>query len=1094
MEIPEIGQIVLVRNRPAIIRNQVTFSEGSSGIQLHTLDLEYIDGYNHPTEDRIIWEREINAKSFSSLQFPDLTKSINLPDHPLRYDSFLNALRWSSNCIFTYEYGKVKKSPIPFLSPWYSAVQIEDYQIYPVLKALEMPRVNLLLADDVGLGKTIEAGLILQELIRQRRLRRILIVCPSSLQIQWQDEMREKFNIEFIVLDSDKSYEIQRELGVDANPWTVFPKIITSMDYLKQSDILDKFIVGSKRLIPQDSSMLPWDLLIVDEAHNFTPSKFSDDSKRCSMLREVVPYFEHRMFLTATPHNGYTISFSGLMELLDPVRFQQKYVLDEEDYKHLQLVMIRRMKTELNEGRNPPRFPNRNVEAISIELPEEGEEARLFKAMREYRYHATDKMREVGKKEKNLAGFITQLLTKRLLSSSYAFAKTWWNHIAGFELEEFDYDQAYESKERAETPVEDDLEKERRELDAIRHGAAWMARFKETFIPYLDKVSSALKKLGWTKEIVGTDINKIQKMPPDRKWEELLEWIQKHLMDKKQFSKDERVIIFTEYKDTLDYLMRRFKLEKIDEPFIQILFGGSEAKHRRYVKDEFNDPLSQLRILLATDVASEGLNLQTSCRYVIHQEIPWNPMRLEQRNGRVDRHGQSRNVTVFHFVSDQIQDLEFLDFIVRKVNTVREDLGSTGAVLDEAITEYFNTGKVTKEEVDRKISGYGEYAQDKKDLKARNRGSETDYSKALKDYSETKRLLGLNEENMALLLSEAIKLEKGAIKEIEKGVYRFETVPAQWDKLVKNTILIDYKGMADAKPKVVFSPDKIEIETGGRRLFRPRKDRKLLMLGHPIMAKAISSFTRRLWTPSGESKINRWTIVEAGLPKDIPILYLFSFQVNLKNRLGERFQTGLLDLPLIFKKEKPMILPQNVWSELAPSSSTKLPDEAMKKKLPEIRANWKKVEEFVQTERQKISDSIEASIQAELSKELTQQVKDHKAMFAERRKSLELQKDPKTIEKTRKELMRAEEQMIQMTFSDEKNLEHRRKYEDLKLKLSDAEWERQHSHIELLKGRLEKEKTRVIEKVLPMRYSIDKNGIDIQPVGVRIIINKGDEN
>ncbi len=121
----------------------------------------------------------------------------------------------------------------PLLGPWFSAIQLEDYQLYPVLESMALPKVNLLLADDVGLGKTIEAGLIVQELIRQRRIRRILIVCPSSLQIQWQDEMREKFNIEFKVLDSSEVLAVQRELGMDANPWTVYPKIITSMDYLK---------------------------------------------------------------------------------------------------------------------------------------------------------------------------------------------------------------------------------------------------------------------------------------------------------------------------------------------------------------------------------------------------------------------------------------------------------------------------------------------------------------------------------------------------------------------------------------------------------------------------------------------------------------------------------------------------------------------------------------------------------------------------------------------------------------------------------------------------------------------------------------------
>lgn len=302
-----------------------------------------------------------------------------------------------------------------------------------------MPRVNLLLADDVGLGKTIEAGLIIQELIRQRRIRKILIVCPASLQIQWQDEMEEKFNIRFEILDSEKTWEIQRTLGMDANPWKVYPRLITSMDYLKQVDILDRFKNTSLQMGGSDSAMLPWDLLIVDEAHNYSPSRFSDDSNRCSMLRDITPFFEHRLFLTATPHNGYTVSFSGLLELLDPVRFQQKALLSDEDNKHLNLVMIRRMKRELNVGRNENRFPSRTVDGLGIYMSDE--ETRLFKAVRRYLLEGTNQIGKPGSRERNLAQFIVMLLNKRLLSSSYAFAQTWWNHVAGFDLDSFGIDE-----------------------------------------------------------------------------------------------------------------------------------------------------------------------------------------------------------------------------------------------------------------------------------------------------------------------------------------------------------------------------------------------------------------------------------------------------------------------------------------------------------------------------------------------------------------------------------------------------------------------------------------------------------------------------
>lgn len=225
--IPEIGQFTLIRKRPAIVRNLIPFQESRSAKELHMLDIEYIDGLDNPSEDKVMWEREVGARSYSILDLPDIMTN-QRPDHPERYNAFIDAMKWTSNTTYRYKDGKVSSLESPLLSPWYSAVQVEDYQLYPVLESMSMPRVNLLLADDVGLGKTIEAGLIAQELIRQRRIRRILIVCPSALQIQWKDEMKDKFNIDFVVLDSEQVLETQRELGMDANPWTVYPKIITS--------------------------------------------------------------------------------------------------------------------------------------------------------------------------------------------------------------------------------------------------------------------------------------------------------------------------------------------------------------------------------------------------------------------------------------------------------------------------------------------------------------------------------------------------------------------------------------------------------------------------------------------------------------------------------------------------------------------------------------------------------------------------------------------------------------------------------------------------------------------------------------------------
>ena len=186
-----------------------------------------------------------------------------------------------------------------------------------------MPRVNLLIADDVGLGKTIEAGLVIQELILRHRARTVLVVCPAGLQIQWRDQMRDKFGLEFRIVDSELMRELRRSRGIHANPWTHFPRLITSIDFLKRDRPLRLF----REVLPDTGRPIPrrFDILVVDEAHNVAPSGPRPTTPSTRSARRpsarIAPHFEHKLFLTATPHNGYRESFSALLELLDNQRF-----------------------------------------------------------------------------------------------------------------------------------------------------------------------------------------------------------------------------------------------------------------------------------------------------------------------------------------------------------------------------------------------------------------------------------------------------------------------------------------------------------------------------------------------------------------------------------------------------------------------------------------------------------------------------------------------------------------------------------------------------------------------------------------------------
>jgi SNF2 family DNA or RNA helicase len=244
-------------------------------------------------EVQVLWEAEIGARCFEREQLPQPTAF----DDPSRLDAFLDAVRWGVVS------GADRRT---FHAPFRSGIEIEDYQLDPLVRAVQMPRVNLLIADAVGLGKTIEAGLIVQELIFRNRVRTALIVCPASLQIQWREEMWDKFGLEFHIVDSALLKHLRRTRGLHANPWSHFPRLITSYAYLRRDRNLRLF----QDLLPADGQPTyprKFDLLICDEAHNLAPSgKGARNSQQTAAIQSIAPHFEHRLFLSATPHNGYT--------------------------------------------------------------------------------------------------------------------------------------------------------------------------------------------------------------------------------------------------------------------------------------------------------------------------------------------------------------------------------------------------------------------------------------------------------------------------------------------------------------------------------------------------------------------------------------------------------------------------------------------------------------------------------------------------------------------------------------------------------------------------------------------------------------------
>ena len=339
-------------------------------------------------------------------------------DEPDMLQAFLDAVRW----------GAATNADRGYLqAPFRSGVSIKDFQLDPLVRAIDMARTNLLIADDVGLGKTIEAGLVIQEMLIRHRMRTALVLCPASLQEKWRLEMQEEFGLEFQIVETEYVKQLRRERGLHANPWTSFPRLITSMDWAKQGEGLRLF---RDALPPHVTHPRKFDMLIIDEAHNIAPTvgRYAVESLRTRLVRLIAPHFQHKLFLTATPHNGYTESFTALLELLVDQRFARNVILGEAQ---LSRVMVRRLKSDLVDADGKRIYPRRRLEPLPVDYTDE--ERRIRSLLEKY----IVSREKNGRENRAVDHFVHQLLRKRLSSSPAAFSTTLEKHIATIEGRSF---------------------------------------------------------------------------------------------------------------------------------------------------------------------------------------------------------------------------------------------------------------------------------------------------------------------------------------------------------------------------------------------------------------------------------------------------------------------------------------------------------------------------------------------------------------------------------------------------------------------------------------------------------------------------------
>ncbi len=689
-KLPETGQVVRVRTRTHLVESVQPSPGTGTLVRMACLD---DDAQGQPLE--VVWELELDPEILDRETWQSIGKRGF--DKARHFSAFIHTLRW--NCVTATD-------PRLFQAPFRAGIRLDAYQLEPLRKALLLPRVNLFIADDVGLGKTIEAALIASELLLRRRVREILVACPPSMLGQWKDELEARFGLTFEILDRAYLERIRQERGYGVNPWTTFPRFLISHKLL-----IDETYTGPLR--DWLDNLRPGSLLILDEAHHAAPSsgaKYAIDSRITRAIRDLAPRFEHRLFLSATPHNGHSNSFSALLELLDPQRFTRGVKVLKSN---LDGVMVRRLKDDLRQLIGG--FPKREPVQVDISgLPREAAELKLSTLLDQYRQVRQLRMADATKRKQAEASLLVSHLQQRLLSSVEAFARTLAVHRRTMERI-WAADSPASTTTATTSPLELlknglDGDDDRSQLSEEDQGDLFA---QEVEAATAATVGNSLGADVAREKALLAEMEKVADLArglPDARVRYLLDWIRKKMCPGVAMPgqaspqpgakwNELRLLIFTEYDDTKRYLveMLRAAIAETDlaDYRIEVYHGPTPPEKREAIKRAFNEHPHKhpLRILVATDAAREGINLQAHCDNLFHFDVPWNPSRLEQRNGRIDRKLQpSPEVFCHYFVYTQRPEDRVLRALVRKTETIRRELGSLAQVLEERLAQTIRVG------------------------------------------------------------------------------------------------------------------------------------------------------------------------------------------------------------------------------------------------------------------------------------------------------------------------------------------------------------------------------------------------------------------
>lgn len=770
-----------------------------------------------------------------------------------------------------------------------SKTDLLPHQILLTHRVVTAHRRRFLIADEVGLGKTIEVGMILRELIARGEAGRVLIICPAGLTINWQNELRDCFRIFFDILGQDFT---------DANPyaWERRNHVIVSIDTIKKRERLDKIMTKPD-----------WDVVVFDEAHHLSRKRYGkkiDATQNYRLAEKIKGKTRNLLFLTATPHQGDPYQFWSLIQLLDDQLFESPEAM--QDHRGLLgRVMFRRIKKEVTDAQGDPIFMRRQVHTQKFQLSLR--EQRFYEKLTEYLkegYNAAGAGQDKTTKQQRAVGFVMATFQKIMSSSPRAIKQALRRRLIALYARR---QMALESGEVGTISRGDissrivKYQEQMRELvmELLAYGGRRIdyteadayilslkqrlkkrPRFEEEITSWALDAMEAEDRVIETEANIPNEEEKVRELiglvddGPDRKFNTLIRAIEQIRRE----NKNEKMIVFTQYLETLNFL--KDELGKYYPPEKIVTVKGGPLEDKIASCEAFWDE-NGAHFLLSTSAGGEGINLQV-CRILFNYDLPWNPMAVEQRIGRIHRYGQTDTVQVYNLIAEDTIEEKVYTILEEKLCEIAQIIGKTDPV----------TGEVS-EDFRSEILGYLGSSANYNELYREaliNRNyqrTEAEIAEAMKKAREASEALRQLTQDLQAFNLEFYRELKGkfTLDDLrcftEKAILRLggSFIPSR--DLVNITVppaLKKYRDMAPAYTNATFS----------RKIATRKKGVDLLGIGHPLIDALVDYFQSE--AVSGEVLLARCD----GMPATVAARYLFTMDFEDGSR-RERYETLILD-------------------------------------------------------------------------------------------------------------------------------------------------------------------------------------------------------